>query len=116
MTYDALWRPTAVAWGHGLTTSSVFGANERLSTLQVTGPGSTHLSHTYQYDLAGNTERLSEDASGWHRDFTYDWANRLLTASHFQGQTLEKAWTWQYAPNGNMTYNSDWAGGGLDGS
>lgn len=55
--------------------------------------------------------------SNWSREYEYDWANRLDVARHYLPQGNLKA-TWDYAFNeaGNITFNSEWSGGGLDGS
>ncbi len=70
----------------------------------------------YGYDPAGNALTMNETGEGWSRGFSYDWADRLTAAQEPMSGTPSKLWSYGYNALGNMTFNSDWSGAGMDGS
>ena len=114
-TYDALGRATTLPWGNGLSTATTWGPNQKASQIKV----GTLVELAYRYDPNGNTLSIGDTnpSASWTRTHTYDWADRLVSAS--QTGAYAKSWSWQYDAVGNMTYNSDWVsatGGTADAS
>ena len=119
VSYDALGRAVLVRWGNGTQTHAVYAPNEKVEHIEVTRttPYAQLTKLRYEFDATGNVSAMFEDAAlpSWSRSFTYDWADRLTSATHTE-PGRNASWSWTYAPNGNMTFNSEWNAGGMDGT
>jgi RHS repeat-associated protein len=100
---DAARRPTALAFGNGLSqTRAYYPQTGRLQNgTLATGASALRLKEGYTYDQLGNMLERTQywDAGGFIEDFTYDALNRLQT-SQVQGGALQ---TFTYDATGSIT-------------
>jgi YD repeat-containing protein len=105
--YDSLGRKTSETLASGaIRTFSYDAAGQLISEGRNTGPSYTT---TYTYDAAGN--RLSRATNGTTENYSYDNANKLLTAGS-KSYTYDLAGNTVSVTNGSNVTNLTWDGAG----
>ena len=110
VTYDAMGRARDIDWGNGEVTTRSIGPREKVSELKLDAPtpNGTTMDLSYQYDDDGNPSTVTAAMAGWTRSYTYDWDDRLIGATHKQGSTVTKTWTWSFDDQNRMASSSDY--------
>ncbi|MBK8255998.1 MAG: hypothetical protein IPK82_25440 [Polyangiaceae bacterium] len=99
--------------GNGVSTThrTYFTAQQRLKSITTENAAGLVQSLEYEWDARLNLKSRTDDLQPQHTTerFRYDALERL-TCSYFSAQEDVSApcdWSYQYAPNGNLTYKSD---------